>query len=216
MAVPGFNAIIDLNHNDTVTSWDLVHQNGIHAVIHKATEGTTFQDPAYHGRRTAAKAAGLLFGSYHFTSGGDVDKQVANYLSWAQPAHDELIAIDCEKSSGGAPNMSLQQLLAFVDGVQKALSRRIVVYGAGDLLIPITKGQKNSPLSLCPLWIASFPKDDSGPSALPDPWKTVGWTIWQYTDGKLGPQPRTVPGAACDRDTFQGTGQELHQRWPLS
>jgi lysozyme len=216
MALPGFNAIIDLNHNDTVTSWDLVHQNGVHAVIHKATEGTTFQDPAYHGRRTAAKAAGLLFGSYHFTSGGDVTKQIANYLSWAQPAHDELIAIDCEESSGGPPNMTLQQLQDFVDGVEKALNRKMVIYGGGGLLAPITKGQKNSPLSKNPLWIASYPKKAEDPGPLPDPWKGAGWTIWQYTDGKAGPEPRTVPGASCDRDTFNGSGQDLHQRWPLT
>jgi lysozyme len=216
MALPGFNAIIDLNHNDTVTSWDTVHQNGVHAVIHKATEGTTFQDPAYHGRRKAAKAAGLLFGSYHFTSGGDVTKQIANYLSWAQPAHDELIAIDCEKSSGGGADMTLQQLLAFVSGVEKALGRKMVVYGGGDLLKPITRGETGSPLGKCPLWIASYPKTDAGPGSLPDPWKTNGWTIWQYTDGKNGPPPHTVPGVMCDRDTYNGSGQELHQRWPLT
>src|SRR5215471_20136984 len=168
MALPGFNAIIDLNHNDVVTSWDTVHQNGIHAVIHKATEGTTFQDPAYHGRRKVAKAAGFLFGSYHFTSGGDVSKQVANYISWAQPAPDELIAVDCEKSSGGGADMTLQQLLAFVSGVQNALGRKMVVYGGGDLLKPITKGAVNSPLSQCPLWIASYPKTgEAPPGSLP-------------------------------------------------
>jgi lysozyme len=213
MTILGFNAIIDLFHSDNVTSWELVRQNGVHAVIHKATQGIGMQDPAYHARRLAAKAAGFLFGSYHYSSGDDVAKQVQNYLSWAQPQHDELMALDVEPSSSG-PDMTHDQMIELISLVQAQTGRLPVIYGGASLLKPITTGKKNSPAGKCSLWYARYPKPNvTQPGALPDPWSD--WTIWQYTDGHSGPDPKSVPGAACDRDTYNGTGSELHQKWPL-
>jgi len=41
-------------------------------------------------------------------------------------------------------------------------------------------------------------------AVVPPNWPT--WTMWQYTDGGLGPEPHTVDGIGrCDRDKFQGT-----------
>ncbi|MDQ3746468.1 MAG: glycoside hydrolase family 25 protein, partial [Acidobacteriota bacterium] len=52
------NVVIDLSHHNTVTSFQQVKDAGILGVIHKATEGTSFVDPRYTERRTAALAVG--------------------------------------------------------------------------------------------------------------------------------------------------------------
>src|SRR5215471_14632378 len=71
------DTIVDLNHWGQPDFAALVSA-GITAVIHKATEGATFQDPEFVSRRVAAKAAGLLWGSYHFVSGVSVTDQLDN------------------------------------------------------------------------------------------------------------------------------------------
>jgi lysozyme len=67
-------------------------------------------------------------------------------------------------------------------------------------------------LAHCPLWLA---RHGEAPPDAPLPWSQ--WTLWQYTDGALGPEPRTVPGIGpCDRNLFNGTREELLARWPLA
>jgi len=70
-------------------------------------------------------------------------------------------------------------------------------------------GPANDPvLTNCWLWISQY-----GPTpVIPHAWKA--WTMWQYTDGAMGSQPHTVDGVgACDRDTFNGTSEELQAFW---
>ena len=68
--------------------------------------------------------------------------------------------------------------------------------------IPHTSGAGH----LC--WLAQY-----GPTAVVPPnWAT--WTLWQYTDGAVGPEPHQVPGIGrCDRDRFNGTESELKSFW---
>ena len=58
--MPLLNAVIDLSHHNTVTSFQLVKEDGILAVIHKATEGTDFVDKFYSSRRASALSIGLF------------------------------------------------------------------------------------------------------------------------------------------------------------
>jgi lysozyme len=63
-------------------------------------------------------------------------------------------------------------------------------------------------ISECWFWLAQY-----GPTpVVPRNWKT--WTMWQYTDGALGPKPHTVKGIGrCDRDKFNGTEAQLRKLW---
>src|SRR5260370_35094061 len=63
-------------------------------------------------------------------------------------------------------------------------------------------------LAECWFWLAEY-----GPTpVVPKNWKT--WTMWQYTDGALGPKPHTVKGLGrCDRDKFNGSETELRKLW---
>jgi GH25 family lysozyme M1 (1,4-beta-N-acetylmuramidase) len=46
----------------------------------------------------------------------------------------------------------------------------------------------------------------------PTAWST--WTMWQYTDGAIGPEPHVVDGIGhCDRDKFNGNFDALERLW---
>jgi lysozyme len=53
------NAIIDIYHRTTI-DFDKVKNAGIAAIIHKATEGASFQDKEYSKRKQIAKSKGFL------------------------------------------------------------------------------------------------------------------------------------------------------------
>lgn len=205
-----FNGVIDISHHNTVTNWDSIKNDGVIAIVHKATEGRSYRDKEYHKRREAAKSRGFLWGSYHFSSSANVLLQVENYLSYATPQKDELVCLDYEPSSSGV-NMTLAQMTEFVTLVKSEIGRFPVIYG-GHLLREAVKGLSESILSKCPLWYARYA---SQPFGVPDLWNT--WTLWQYTDGNVGPEPQRVKGVGnCDRDIFQGTADQLKNKWPLT
>ena len=60
--------------------WQPSRRAGIVAVISKATQGRGTQDDTYFGKKNVIKAAGLKWGSYHYSSGSDPILQVENYL----------------------------------------------------------------------------------------------------------------------------------------
>ena len=207
------NSIIDLNHNDTI-DFDKCQAAGIVAIIHKVTEGTFFVDPLYQQRKATAKARGFLWGGYHFSSGEDVATQVDKFLSNANFANDELIALDWEESSGSShpPNMTLEQAVEFVTRVQAAAGRYPVLYGAG-LMRTALGTTPNATLANCPLWYARYA---STPVGIPNTWQN--YTLWQYTEGEDFNDnfPGVNNGGACDRNKFDGTTDDLKRAWPLT
>jgi lysozyme len=50
---------------------------------------------------------------------------------------------------------------------------------------------------------------------VPPTW--ASWTLWQYTDGDMGPAPHSVEGIGpCDRDRFNGTPAQLARFWSFA
>jgi len=204
------DTIVDLNHWGQPDFPALVSA-GITAVIHKATEGATFQDTEFATRRVAAKTAGLLWGSYHFVSGLSVTDQLDNYVEHAQPSDDEMVCIDYERSTSG-PDMSLAQLERFVVLLTQRIGRPPVIYG-GDLLRQSTGLNPSPVLAQCPLWYSRYGPQPTG--IPPGIWQT--YTLWQYTDGASGPEPHVVAGLGrCDRSRYDGTEVQLRRAWPFS
>jgi len=202
------DTIVDLHHPGH-PDFQAMRAGGICAVIHKATEGGDCQDPEYQARRIAAKAAGLLWGSFHYSSGAPVAKQVSNYLTYADPQLDEVACIDFEASTSG-PDMSLQQLEQFVLAVRARIGRAPLLYG-GELLRRTLANAISSVLPACPLWYSRYAP---APKGIPSIWST--WTLWQYTDGAAGPEPHTIPGfGRGDRSQFDGTEGQLRDAWPF-
>jgi lysozyme len=204
------NTIIDIYHGNKI-DLEQCFAGGIVAIIHKATQGTTVRDSSYHERRQRAKQLGFLWGAYHFSSGSSVSQQVENFLTYARPGDDELISLDWEPSTGG-PDMTLDQARHFVQMVKDETGRWPAIYG-GHLLRESVGHDPDPILSKCPLWYARYANAPIGiPSQI---WET--YTLWQYTDGDVGPEPRETPGVSgADRNIFQGTTQQLKESWPLT
>jgi lysozyme len=197
--MPLLNAVIDLSHHNTVTSFQEVKGDGILAVIHKATQGTGFVDAEYDRRRAGALAAGLFWGAYHFGVGGDVQGQVNHFLDIVNPDPTDLLVLDFEPNPRG-PTMTLAEAESFVTKVQGQTGRFPGLYSGHFFLREQLGNNTNTVLKNCFLWIARFS------SQLPEiPPAFPTFTLLQYTDGNDGPQPHQVRGIGrCDRDKFNG------------
>ena len=67
-------------------SIDKALQGGWPMMMHKLSQGASFQDPAALGRLKYAVAAGLCLGGYHFMTADPVSSQVANFMHMAGQA----------------------------------------------------------------------------------------------------------------------------------
>lgn len=203
------NAVIDISHHNTVTSFAKVANDGIRAVIHKATQGTRFVDPTFESRRTQIENAGLLFGAYHFGTAGSGTDQAEHLIDVA--GTDTLLVLDLEGNPQGF-DMALEEAEEFVHHIFERTGRFPGLYSGHTIKEMLSAAGIRDPqqtvLSNCWLWIAQY-----GPRALiPTIWSR--WTLWQYTDGAAGPEPHEVDGVGrCDRDQFNGTEEELISFW---
>ncbi|HEU4388166.1 MAG TPA: glycoside hydrolase family 25 protein [Blastocatellia bacterium] len=208
MAEP-FNVVIDISHHNANPDFQQAAAAGIVGVIHKATQGTTFKDSAYETNRQKAIAAGLLWGAYHFGVGGNGAGQADFFLQTVKPGPDTLLVLDYEPNTQGA-TMSLDDARAFVNQVNTQIGRFPGLYSGS--LIKEKLGNNTDPiLSQCFFWLAQYGSN----AVVPPNWPT--WTLWQYTDGNLGPQPHSVPGIGnCDRDKFNGDLAGLKRLWGVT
>ena len=200
-----FDGIIDVSHFNAI-DLPAAKSAGMVAVIHKATQGATFQDPLYASRKALASQLGLLWGAYHFGTAAPVDQQLRNFADTAQLGAGDLAALDYESNPGD--QMSLSQAEEFVTLFRQQFGYSPLIYGS-DLLVAAA-AQGTSSLSDCNLWIAEY-----AAVAQPTiPTLFSSYTLWQFTDG-TAPTPLQTAGVAVDRDRFNGTQQELTAGWPF-
>ena len=200
------NAVIDLSHHNNVTGFAAIKADGIVGVIHKATQGTNYTDPMYASRRPQALAAGLWWGAYHFATGDDPIAQAKYFLSVVNPGPTDLLVLDFEQNSGGS-SMTLAGAEQFVSYVHGETGRWPGLY-SGAYIKQLLGNNTNPTLANCWFWLSEY-----GPTAkVPANWPT--WTMWQYTDGTIGPEPHAVNGVGnCDRDQFNGSMEGLARLW---
>ena len=202
----GFNAVIDLSHHNGSVDFKQVSGDGIVGVIHKATQGTTYSDPMYTPNKAAATSQALLWGAYHFGTGADGVAQAKYFLSVVQPTEQTLLVLDFEENTAG-PSMTLDQARAFVTYVHDQTGRWPGFY-SGSYVKGLLGTRKDPVLANCWFWLSQY-----GPTPVVQA-SWGAWTLWQYTDGNAGPMPHTVNGAgSCDRDTFNGTSDQLISLW---
>jgi lysozyme len=207
--------VIDLSGHTAVSDFRLVRASSILAVIHKASEGDFYADPACAVRRPQAEAAGLLWGTYHFGKGDSPGaQQAAFFLDATQPGPKTLLALDFEPNEGDPSNsMTLEQAEAFVQAVGNATGRLPIVYvhptWANGRIMP------DSILARCGLWVVDYHESPEIPLA----WATSRWRLWQYaSDNYAGRRAhghtRVVQGLdRCDRNLFNGDVAALHRFW---
>jgi GH25 family lysozyme M1 (1,4-beta-N-acetylmuramidase) len=171
----------------------------------------------FHTRRTIAKALGLKWGAYHLARPGNPIDQANHFIDFAEPADDDLLAIDIEDND---PDqwMSLDDAELFVRHIQRRLGRFPVLYTNGSTARHIADNRGRYPLlSRLPLWYARYAE------AISPHFPTGNWesyALWQFASGKnCGPRkcPYRVPGTENDIDVNVSTmtvGQ-LRAAWPF-
>ncbi len=203
--------VIDISHHNNVLDFNMVAASGIWGVIHKATQGKEMMDSKYASRRIRAKAAGLLWGAYHFNTGDDVKTQVDWFLKNAQPDDKTLMVLDYEDNR--LSNMGIHQAVDFLHYIEGLTFRKAAIYSGNRLKENISK---LGPLDRAyivshRLWLCQY-----GPVAKLPPGFS-NWWLWQFTGDGLGPNPHSVPGISgtgIDINTFIGTKNELIASWP--
>ncbi len=205
------DTVFDISHHNANVDLAQAKAAGMNAVFHKATQSYgshLFHDKMYPIRRKAAKAAGLLWGAFHFGTSGDPQAQAEAFLAYVQAQQDTLLVLDFERcTTTGETTMSLAEAVTFVEYIKNKTGKYPGLYG-GRLLRESLAGVNESPLSQCWLWIAQYASHPQVPGL----WSQ--YTLWQYTDGSLGPVHEPVAGVGvCDRDVFMGTEEQLQQFW---
>lgn len=198
--------VVDIYHGDVVTDLKATAAAGVRGIIHKASQGAGIGDDTYEVRRRLAKDAGLLWGAYHFANDEPVADQVENFLKWAAPDDDTLLALDFEPNKSNT--MRIEQAREFLEMMFDKTGRRPVLYSGN--LIKEELGRNIDPFfAQHRLWLCQY-----GPSAkLPATWSKY-W-LWQYTGDGVGPLPHTVPGirGMIDLNVYDGTPEQLKAEW---
>lgn len=208
MAEP-INVVVDLSHHNAKVDFGKLKAAGIVGVIHKATQGTSFSDKKYAGRRSMALDAGLLWGAYHFGVGGDGSDQADFFIETVGSDPQTLMVLDYEPNHTG-PTMTLNQAREFVEHTSNVTTRFPGLYSGHLIKEQLGSLPPDPILSQCFLWIAQY----KGPRPLGVPPTFPTWMLWQYTDGVAGPGPHEVAGVgACDRNLFNGSVAQLRKLW---
>ena len=77
-----------------------------------------------------AKALGLKWGAYHLGRPGNPVDQANNFIDFAQPADDDLVALDIEEDDP-AQWMSLADAEEFARHIQRRIGRFPILYTNG-------------------------------------------------------------------------------------
>jgi lysozyme len=205
---------VDLFSGDRVEDFARAKAAGVELVIHKASEGQSWDDPKYAVRRASARAAGLLFAAYHFGTGAPVAAQVDKFLSIVLPDEDPTLrlVLDWEVAS-----MSVDAAKAFLAAVDARTGKRTILYSFAAFLTGRLGTTRDAELGAHPLWLAAW--RDSAVAPTPQAsWDRV--LLWQYAADHAGGWPRTVDGipgdaaGALDLNTMPGlTASEFRSAW---
>lgn len=151
---------IDVSSQQSAT----VDRPGVSFTIVKATEGHTYINPSHRQQVATARAAGHVVGHYHFLHPGDVQTQAQFFVTQAQAAPGDLLALDWETCEDGSVASSAEKD-AFLRAVQSLGRRRTILYCNRDFW----HNRDTSGFAGDGLWIAD-PDSPAGHPAVSAPW----------------------------------------------
>src|SRR5690348_641437 len=133
---------IDVSAHQGQVDWAAVAGDGVSSAYLKATEGATFQDPAFATNWRGARAAGLEVGAYHFftlcRSGQEQARNLLDTLSSVGGVDDQgslPVVVDLElggNCSARPPRAQVQaEIQAFTDAVEAETGRPVTYYLLG-------------------------------------------------------------------------------------
>jgi GH25 family lysozyme M1 (1,4-beta-N-acetylmuramidase) len=171
----------------------------------------------FHTRRTVAKALGLKWGAYHLGRPGNPVEQANNFLAFAEPAPDDLIALDIEDND---PEqwMSLEDAEEFVRQIRRRTGRFPILYTNDNTASYIAANRdRYRLLSRLPLWYARY-KPEIGSHFPKGNWPS--YALWQFAthaNCDKSSCPYRVEGTPLDIDVNVAamSPDELREQWPF-
>lgn len=207
-----FVAGIDVSHWNGVVPFGLVRGTGARFVLMKATQGTTFVDPAFSRHLASARAAGLVVGPYHFYDYRIGGRAQADHMldtlaevGGLPRSLPLVIDVECFPPFGAADQAYVRvQLRAFVGRIYERTGRLPMFYTSWYMWRNVTGGDPS--FGDLPLWVACW---RCARPALPTGW--VDWDFWQ-----VGSVVIDATGDRLGSDIFGGDAEELrHMSRPL-
>jgi lysozyme len=173
---------------------------GIDFVYLKASQ-STWTDSTFERHWSAAKAAGLLRGAFHFMTWKGVVHQADHFTGLLTDDPGELPPMVDYEWWGRIPSNVSSLLSIFVSRFKANTGQFPGIYTAPGFWQPY--GAIAQHFADCPLWIAHWLADKP---TVPKPWKT--WTFWQITNKGHGPT-YGVESQQVDLNYYNGTTEEL-------
>jgi lysozyme len=193
---------IDVSHHQGYIEWDEVALAGVKGMIHKATEGTSFEDDMRAENCKAAMDAGLGTATYHWLSpGSDPTHQIGFYLDVVRPCRGERVVIDYEEDGCQLGDLH-EAVRALIDA---ELDLKISVYSGHLLKEQLGSTHDEYLAAHTDLWLAQYT------SGTPS-WPTATypqWALWQFSE------TGSIPGiddAYVDLNNFNGD-EEAFMKW---
>jgi GH25 family lysozyme M1 (1,4-beta-N-acetylmuramidase) len=157
---------------------------------HKCTEGNVHVDGTYEQRAELAHRQGLTVVLYHYCRpdlGVASNTEASFFWSHARSAFvkGDALALDFELSTSLGPSYGARYIAALWDALTLVSRRPIIIYGSTDFLAEQT----------LPRWLRHKRYWQAQYASSVNQLATAGprWA-WQFTDGTVGPEPRTLAG----------------------
>jgi len=171
----------------------------------------------FHTRKVVAKALGLKWGAYHLARPGNPIEQAENFLDFAEPGPDDLMAIDIEENDP-TKWMSLEDAELFVRHIFLRTGRYPILYTNGTTSRYIADNRyRYRLLSRLPLWYARY-KPEIGIHFPKGNWQR--YSLWQFSaQANCGERrcPYRVAGTPNDIDVNVAPmdAEGLRNVWPF-
>lgn len=196
--------------NDIKINYDKVRSAGVRFVLVKATEGMTYFNDHYIEDRSAATAAGLVTGSYHYarpekdmTSASEQAKQFAAVTLSSRLPGDLPPILDIEEDGGLTVSELNQWVTAFIATLETLAGRKPIIYTYPSFWM-YNMGNTTR-FSHYPLWIADYNGKRLPTTPLPGGWKD--YAFWQHSStGHIDGVPAVV-----DLNVFNGSLIDLEK-----
>jgi lysozyme len=189
---------IDISHWQGFPDFAKVKAAGVIAMIHKATEGTSYVDPNRAKNVVNAMNAGIACCTYHWIKPGDARPQIAHFLKTIDPVPGERMVIDYEED--GCKLADLKQAVQALLDDPRGL--KITIYSGHLLKEQLGSTRDDFLAEHTDLWLAQYTTGTpTWPSAT-----YPQWTLWQYSEtGTID----GITGSAVDLNRFNGSDAEL-------
>jgi GH25 family lysozyme M1 (1,4-beta-N-acetylmuramidase) len=172
----------------------------------------------FNARRGLAKSLGLKWGAYHMGRPGNPREQANHFLDFAEPAADDLMALDLEDNDP-AKFMSLADAEEFARHINRRTGRYPLLYTNGSTAKFIAENAETYPLlSKLKIWYARYKPDIVGHFPKGE-WEN--YTLWQFASsvncGDTGcPYRISGTGKDIDINVADMSPAELRKAWPFN